>query len=82
MGGWVGGMGFGRNGGCFMGGWMGGEWVLDGMGVVLWVGGWVGNGFGWNGGCFMVLGFLLLWFWGFWGFDITWGLFQGWLIGF
>ena len=61
---------------------MGGEWVLDGMGVVLgWVDGW-GMGFGWNGGCFMVLGFLFLWFWGFWGLDITRRLFQGWLIGF
>ena len=52
MGGWVGGMGSGRNGGCFMGGWMGGVWVLDGMRVVLWVGGWLVNGFWMEWGLF------------------------------
>ena len=32
---------------------VGGEWVLDGMGVVLWVGGWLVNGFWMEWGCFI-----------------------------
>ena len=52
--GWVDGwgMGFGWNEGCFMGGWVAGEWVLDGMGLFYrWVGFRVLIS---HGGCFRV----------------------------